>query len=45
MYTYTIEHKNCGMTTTITGNNVYDAFKNSYKDIRFWTVKEIEKNA
>ena len=45
MLTFTIEHKYCGMTTTIEGYNVWDAMKQNNKDINIWIVKSVEKNA
>lgn len=43
MLTFTIEHKYCGYTTEIKGNNVWEAFRKANKDINIWTVKSVEK--
>lgn len=42
MLTFTIEHKFCGFTTKIQGENVMDALRRAGKDLRYWTVKKIE---
>ena len=44
MMSFKIEHKYCGFTKTIEGNNVYDAFKKNGLDLNVWTVKNVEKN-
>lgn len=44
MFTYTIQHVHCGMTTKVTGENVLDAFKKSGKDVKLWAVIGYEIN-
>lgn len=44
MFIFTIEHKHCGMTTTIKGYDVWDALRNNNKDISLWIIKKVEKN-
>ena len=43
MLRFEIEHKYCGFTKVIKGDNVYDAFKNNGLDFNIWIVKNIEK--
>ena len=40
---FTVEHKYCGYTKMIEGENVFDAFKKSNLDFNIWTVVEAEK--
>ena len=42
MMRYTIQHKHCGMTTTIEGYTIWDAFRSFNKDPRYWTVVAAE---
>ena len=44
MMTFKIRHNYCGMEMHITGDNVMDAMRKNNKDIRFWTVLEVEFN-
>lgn len=44
MMTIRIRHNYCGMETTITGDNVMDAIRKANKDIKVWTVVEVEYN-
>ena len=39
---FTVRHNYCGMTKTIEGFNVYDAFKKNGLDIKIWTVINVE---
>ena len=36
--TYTIEHKACGMTTTIEGYDIYDAMHKAGKSLKTWRI-------
>ena len=42
MMRYTITHKFCGMTTTIEGYTVWDAFRSYNKDPKVWEVISME---
>lgn len=42
MYEFGIHHKYCGMTMTIYGYNVMDAFKRAGKDYTIWIVDYVE---
>lgn len=44
MMTFKIRHNYCGMETYITGDNVMDAIRKANKDIKVWTVVEVEYN-
>ena len=44
MMTFKIRHNYCGMETYIIGDNVMDAMRKANKDIRVWTVLEVEFN-
>lgn len=44
MLKFIVEHKYCGMTKTVEGVNVWDAFKKNNLDLNIWIVKNIEKN-
>ena len=44
MMTLKIRHNYCGMETYITGDNVMDAMRKANKDIKVWTVVEVEYN-
>lgn len=44
MMTFTIKHKYCGMTKTVEGYNVFDAFKKNGLDLAVWEVLNVEKN-
>ena len=44
MMKFKIRHNYCGMETYITGDNVMDAMRKANKDLRVWTVLEVEFN-
>ena len=44
MMKFEIEHKYCGFTKTVEGDNGYDAFKKNGLDLNVWIVKNVEKN-
>ena len=44
MMTFKIRHNYCGMETYINGDNVMDAMRKANKDLRVWTVLEVEFN-
>ena len=44
MMTFRIRHNYCGKETVITGDNVMDAMRNVNKDIKVWSVVEVEYN-
>lgn len=39
----TVEHKYCGFTKKVEGENIYDAFKKNGLDLNIWKVIEVEK--
>ena len=42
MMKYTIQHKYCGITATIEGYTIWDAFRSFNKDPRYWNVVAAE---
>ena len=44
MMTFKIRHNYCGMETYITGDNAMDAMRKANKNIKVWTVVEVEYN-
>lgn len=42
MYQFTIEHIYCGFTTTIIGNDIYEALRKNGKDAKYWKVISVQ---